>query len=248
MENRPIITLVGRSIPPALEEKYDQWSEGAYIPIYMKLPGMRGIDEYKITKKNFELPSRLFICHSDNLESRKKRSVSPDGIATARDRQITFAMVEQFYVSGYELARTFKKGDLSVKVSNDTIVDGAPVIHIEGYQLPTEQYEKYEGWFNKWASRVYVPLLLEIPGVKACNFFRLVDYKDPRYENVRFVESEMPRFISITYLKDSASAEEFNLSIQLAAFRHDMELEFPGSLKTVWNTEYKLFASHRPQA
>jgi len=245
MENKPTITLIGRSIPPAVEGKYDKWSEGAYIPIFMKLPGMRGIDEYKIIKKNFELPSRLLIYHSDNLESRKKRAVSADGVATARDRQITFGMVEHFFLNTYELVRTLKKGEPSTKVSNDTIVNDAPVIHIEGYQLPAE---KYEGWFNKWASRVYVPLLLEIPGVKACNFFRLVDYKDPRYENVRFVESEMPRFISITYLQDSASAEEFNLSIQLAAFRRNMELEFQDNLKTIWNTEYQLFASHRPQA
>jgi hypothetical protein len=246
METRPIITLAGRTIPPAVEEKYDKWSEGAYIPLYMKLPGMRGIDEYKIIKKNFELPSRLLIYHSDNLENRQKRAASRDAVATARDRQITFGMVEHFFLSTYELERTFKKDELSAKVSNETIVNEAPIIHIEGYEIPANKYEKYEGWFNKWASRVYVPLLLEIPGVKACNFFRLVDYKDPRYENVRFVESEMPRFISITYLQDSASAEEFNLSIQLAAFRRNMELEFPGNLKTIWNTEYELFASHRP--
>jgi hypothetical protein len=246
VENKPIITLSGRTVPPAVEEKYDQWTEGAYIPLYMKLPGIRGIDSYKIIKKNFEVPSRLVIYHRDNLENCKKTAVSQEGIAITRDREITFGMVEAFYVSVYELSRTFKKGEPSAKVSNDTIVNDAPVIHIEGYEIPADKYEKYEGWFNKWASRVYVPLLLEIPGVKACNFFRLVDYRDPRYENVRFVESEMPRFISITYLQDSASAEEFNLSLQLAAFRRNMELEFQDNLKTVWNTEYQLFASHRP--
>jgi hypothetical protein len=212
----------------------------------VKLPGIREIDTYKIVRKNFELPGRLIIYHGDNLENRKKRAVNPDAIATARDRQITFGMIETFFLSLYELVRTFKKDELSAKVSNDTIVNDAPVIHIEGYEIPADKYEKYEGWFNKWASRVYVPLLLEIPGVKACNFYRLEDYKDPRYENIRFVESVMPRYVSITYLKDSASAEEFNLSIQLAAFRRNMELEFQDILKTIWNTEYQLFASHRP--
>jgi hypothetical protein len=223
MENKPIITISGRNVPPAIEEKYDNWTEGAYIPLYMKLPGVRGIDSYKIIRKNFETPARLLIYHSDNLESRKKRAVSADGVAIVRDRQITFGRVENFFSNTYELMRTFKKDEISAKVNNDTI-----------------------DWFNRWASRVYVPLLLEIPGVKACNFFGFVDFKDPRYENVRFVYSKMPHYVSVTYFKDTASAEEFNLSKQLAAYRHDMELEFSGNLKTVWNTEYQLFSSHRP--
>jgi hypothetical protein len=165
MENKPIITISGRNVPPAIEEKYDNWTEGAYIPLYMKLPGVRGIDSYKIIRKNFETPARLLIYHSDNLESRKKRAVSADGVAIVRDRQITFGRVENFFSNTYELMRTFKKDEISAKVNNDTIVNDAPVIHIEGYEIPEDKYEKYEDWFNRWASRVYVPLLLEIPGV-----------------------------------------------------------------------------------
>jgi hypothetical protein len=213
----------------------------------MKLPGIRGVDSYKIIKKNFEVPDRLLIYHGDSLENRKKRAVSPDGIAIVRDRQITFGMVEQFYSSIYELSRTFKNGERSAELSKETIVSDASIIHIEGYEIPAEQYEKYEDWFIKWASRVYVPLLLEIPGVKACNFFRLVDFRDPRYDNLHFIESKMPRYVSITYFQDSASVEEFNLSIKFAAFRHAMEVEFSGNLKTLWNTEYQLISSHRPQ-
>jgi hypothetical protein len=32
VENRPIITISGRSIPPEMEEKYDNWTEGLISP------------------------------------------------------------------------------------------------------------------------------------------------------------------------------------------------------------------------
>jgi hypothetical protein len=212
----------------------------------MKLPGVKGINSYKIIRKNFEVPGHLHIYHRDNLENRKKTAISPDGIAIVRDRQTTFGMVEQFYSNVYELLRSFKKNESSAAVNNETMVNDGPVIHIEGYEIPSDKYEKFEGWFNRWATRVYVPLLLEIPGVNACSFFKLVDYKDPRYDNIRYIVLEMPRYMSITYMKDIASVEECNSSNKFAAFRHAMELEFPSSLKTIWNTEYQQFSSHRP--
>jgi hypothetical protein len=246
MENKPTITIVGRTIPPSILEKYDKWSEGAYMPIYVKLPGLRAIDSYNILRQAFDLPGRLAIYHGDSLESRQRRAINPNAIATARDRQITFGSIETFFVNCYELTRTFQKDRPVTETVNETTVADAPVIHIEGYAFPPAENEKFEVWLNKWAARVYIPLLLEIPGVKACNFFKLLDYQDPRYENTRFIETEMPRYLSITYLKDDAAAAEFNLSPKFAAFRHDLELEFTVNLKTMWNTEYGLFSSHRP--
>jgi hypothetical protein len=116
----------------------------------------------------------------------------------------------------------------------------------EGYEIPVDKYVKFESWFNKWASRIHVPLLLEVPGLKAISFYRLFDFKDPRYDDVRLIELEMPRFISITYLQDNSLAGNFNQSVKLAACRRNMELEFGYSLKTVWNTEYQLVSSRRP--
>jgi hypothetical protein len=65
----------------------------------MKLPGIRGIDSYKIIRKNFDVPGRLLIYHRDSLENRKKLAASPDGIAIVRDRQTTFGMADSFYSS-----------------------------------------------------------------------------------------------------------------------------------------------------
>jgi hypothetical protein len=129
-----------------------------------------------------------------------------------------------------------------------TIVDDAPVIHLEGYKLPQADYAGYESWFNKWVTRFYAPLLLKVPGVKAVNFFILNDYVDPVYADTRFVESEMPRYMSVTYFDSTDAADKYNQSAELAVFQRSLEVEFGGRLKIVWDTEYSLFKSYRPPA
>jgi hypothetical protein len=124
MENRSVITLSGRNIPPEIEEKFDNWTEGAYIPVYIKLQGVRGVDSYRIISPNFKVPGRLMIYHRDNLESRKKTAMSQDGMAIVRDRQITFGMIETFFSSVYELVRTFKNDAFPAKASDCTILRG----------------------------------------------------------------------------------------------------------------------------
>jgi hypothetical protein len=51
--------------------------------------------------------------------------------------------------------------------------------------------------------------------------------------------------MSVTYYDNLKLAEDFRQSLDYIAFRRNMELEF-ASLKTVWDTEYQLFSSHRP--
>jgi hypothetical protein len=249
MENAPVITLSGRTIPPALEEKYNMWRGGAYAPLYMKQPGMKGLDDYKIIKKTLELPGQLSIFHTGlDFESYKKivstYQVNQD---IARDVMVSFKSVVRFWTNAYELMGSFRNSQGSVETKDDTVVGEAPVIHIEGYKLPASDQVQFDNWFNVLASRIYIPLLLKIPGVKATNFFRLMDYRSPNYAWAHFVEKDMPPFISITYFENAASLDGFNQSVELAAFRRSLEVEFSGNLKTVWNTEYQLFSSHRPQ-
>jgi hypothetical protein len=244
MENRPIITFFGRTIPPDLEEKYEMWSEGAYVPIYMKIPGIKGIDSYKIIRENIDLPNLIGLWHGDNFENLKKRQETNQNIsAINRDLHITFRNIEYFWRNSYELIRSFRSSKV---LTEDTIVDDAPVIHIEGYKIPANEYEKYESWFIKWASRIYVPMLLRVSGVKACNFFRLLDYKSPNWANDPNIEKDMPRYMSIIYFDNLKSAEGFQQSLDFAAFRGSLELGFPAALKIVWDAEYQLSSSHRP--
>jgi hypothetical protein len=245
MENRPVISFTGRTAPADIEEKWTMWREGAYIPLYLKAPGVRCIDTYKIIRKTHDLPDYIFIFHGDNFENFKKRQETNQEVAAIdRDMNITFRTVEQFWRNVYELIRSFRNNGAAVK-SMESIVDDAQVISIEGYKLPANEYDKYESWFIKWASRIYVPMLLRVSGVKACNFFRLLDYKSPNWANDPVIEKDMPRYMSVTYYDNLKLAEDFRQSLDYIAFRRNMELEF-ASLKTVWDTEYQLFSSHRP--
>jgi len=161
--------------------------------------------------------------------------------------KVTFKSVIWFWINVYEVMASFRNVVGLVEIKNETLVDSAPVVHIEGYKLPLSEQGRFDDWFNIWASRIHIPLLLKIPGVVASNFFRLTDYQPSAYSWAHFVESDMPPFISLVYFKNKTSSEEFNESVELAAFRRNMELEFSGNLTTVWNSEYQLFSSHRPQ-
>ena len=246
MENVPVITMSARTIPPEIEERYNLWYNTAYGPIYLKTPGIKGIDRYEIIKKNRALPGEINLYHGESFESFKKVYSNPksDRNAAAHDAVTSFNEITRFWLNIYELMGSFRESTQGNVES--TIVEGAPVIHIQGYKIVEPASAKFESWFNKWASQVYIPLLLKIPGLKACNFFTLVDFKDPGYTGVRFVESDMPRYISIFYLEKTESLEDFYQSTELAAFSGSLELGFPDSLKTLWNADYQLFASHRP--
>jgi hypothetical protein len=99
------------------------------MPVYIKLPGIRGIDSYTSAKNNFYMPDRLKIYHSESLDSRIKRTNHPDAMAVSNDRKTTFGMVDYFFMNICELLRTFKSDEQATEASEETIVD-APIIHI----------------------------------------------------------------------------------------------------------------------
>jgi hypothetical protein len=246
MENTPVLTISGRKIPVDIEERYNRWYDAAYGPIFMKTPGMLGIDRYKIIRPDYILPNELDLYHTQNLEAQKKRSLNQDRVAVVRDSSITFHKIQRFWYNTYELMRCFNNNTGSTGNTVNTTVVDAPVLHIEGYRVPAAEDARYEGWFNKWATLIYIPLLLKIPGVRACHFFKLVDYQDPIFATVRFVESDMPRFISLIYLNGLDSLDNFVQTPEFGAFRGSIELGFAESIKIIWDTEYRLLKAYRP--
>lgn len=132
MENAPVITFAGRTVPPALEEKYNMWRVGAYNPLFMKVPGMKGLDDYTIIKKTLELPGQLSIYHNGcDFETRKKVVPADRGNQDiARDVRVTFKSITWFWINAYELMGSFRNSQGSVETKDDTIVDEAPVAQL----------------------------------------------------------------------------------------------------------------------
>lgn len=129
----------------------------------------------------------------------------------------------------------------------DTIVDNTPVVHIEAYKPRPDDLEKYNNWFTRWGSRLYIPLLIKGTGIKAFNYYRVLDFRLPHWENYHLLEPEPPSFLSVSYFEDVKALENFKTSLEYAAFKRSLEYEFSGNVKTIWNSEYQLFVSHRPQ-
>ncbi len=165
MENAQVICLAGRTVPPALEEKFNMWRGGAYNPLFMKMTGIKGLDDYTIIKKTLELPGQLEIYHNGcDFESYKKNVPTYKANQDiARDFMVTFKSAVWFWLNVYELMGSFRNSRGSIETKEDTVVDEAQVIHIEGYKLPASEQVKFDNWFNVWASRIYIPPAAQNP-------------------------------------------------------------------------------------
>jgi hypothetical protein len=245
MENAPATVISAYTVPPEAQERFNKWFDGAYAPLYLKVPGIRGIDRYKNLSSGIDSPGYFHIYHHQNFDTLKKAGDNPDRAAVIRDT-LTWTNA-WFWVMCCQLVRSFRNATFMRDSREDSIVDNAPVVHVEGYKLPSDEFEKYNNWFVRWASRLYIPLLIKGTGIKAFNYYRVLDYQLPQWQNFHFLEPDFPSFLSVSYFEDVKALENFKTSLEYAAFKRSLEFEFSGNVKTVWNSEYQLFMSHRPQ-
>jgi hypothetical protein len=240
MENRPHIMLSSRNIPADIEDKYFNWYDSAYIPLYMNVPGYIEIDNYKIMKKTLDYPDYLSIHHVKNLGVFKEWRQNPVRNDMQKDVVATFYRVTRAWHDVYSLMWAFKS-DIS---SEPNTVDDAPIIHLEGYRVLPAEHDKYEQWFMKWASRLYIPLLMKIPGLKAYNYFHHSDFS-MRLTEQSYLEAEIAPYISILYFDNPAAYENYKASLEYAVFKRNMELELSGGISKIWDVEYQIRKSWR---
>jgi len=241
MENAPHIMLVGRNIPADSEDRYFKWYDEVYNILYMKIPGYAGIDNYRVAKQTLDYPGIFSIQHLKNRRSVEEASKNPDRQALQKDHNATFYRIEWVWHEVYFLIGSFRNDSNSPEA---TIVENAPIIHIDGYRVPTAEHGKYNQWFIKWASRIYIPLIMNSPGLTAYNCFKLSDFS-MRFPGHTYIEAEIPSYVSISYFDNTQSFEQYEASPANAALRRSMELELPGGLNRIWSVEYQLRKSWR---
>jgi hypothetical protein len=244
MEDAPVIVASASTEPAAIEERFNKWFDGAWAPIYLKTPGLKGIDRYKNLAPGIDSPVYLNMYHHQNINTLKKFGEDRDRKAVIQDLQ-TWPN-EMFLVRACQLVRSFRNPEFSQGKISDTFVAEAPVLHIEGYQVPAAAMTKYADWFARWASRLYIPLLIKGTGIKVFNYYRLLDYQLPHWENYQFLETEFPSVISLSYFDDVRAFDIFKTSLEYAAFKRSLEIELSSAVKTIWGAEYQLFKSYRP--
>jgi hypothetical protein len=241
MENAPHITFVGRNVPANLAEKYFKWNDGAYAPTYVKVLGASGIDRYQIIRESLDYPNSVLIYHRENRKGYEELIQNPTRDALQKDYDATFYRLEWFWHDVFALMGTFRKES---SAAESTIVEDAPVIHIEGYRIPSGEQGKYEQWFMKWFSHVYAPILIKSPGLKAYNCFKLSGFS-MRWPDRIYVNTEIPPYISILYFDNIQAFDDYRASPEYMAFKRNLELEFAQSMTTVWDVEYQVVKSWR---
>jgi hypothetical protein len=236
MENAAHIILVGRNIPSDIEDRYFKWYDEVYNPMYMKMPGNEGIDNYKVAKQTLDYPGNFSIHHYKNRNYLEELSKNPDRHALQQDHNATFYRIEWVWHEIYLLIGSFRNDS---KSRETTIVENAPIIHLDGYRVPTAEHGKYDQWFMRWASRIYIPLIMNSPGLTAYNCFKLSDFS-VRFPGHTYIETEIPPYVSISYFDNMQSFEKYEASPAYAALKRSMELELPGGLNRIWSVEYQL--------
>jgi hypothetical protein len=241
MENAPYLNIAGNNVPPEIAEKFYRWYDEVYGALWIKIPGVVGIDRYQIAQNNFDYPGNISLYHHENRKAAENYNNDETRLNLKKDQQATFYRIQRVWHDYYVSIGSFRKDPLP---KESTIVDGAPLIHIEGYKLAPENLDKYDQWFLRWASRIYIPILLKCPGLKACNWFKLSDVS-PRWNDTKYVATEIAPYISIWYFESNEAFQNYAASHEYAAFKRILELEFASCLTTIWNVEYSLVKSWR---
>jgi hypothetical protein len=241
MENAPHIILAGRNIPPDIKERYYKWNDAAYVPLYLNIPGYIELDYYEIIKKSLEYPESLNIHHAKKRRTFEESRKNQSRIDLQKDYDATFYRMVWLWHEVYYLIGSFSRDSTSPEV---TFVENAPFIHFEGYRVPTSEQDKFDQWFMKWASHVYIPLILKSPGLKGCNCFKLSDLS-MRWPGHKYLATEIPACMFIFYFENAQAFENYEQSPECAALKRSMELELPDDVKIIWNVEYQLAKSWR---
>jgi hypothetical protein len=245
MENAPVTLFRGRNVPPELREKFQNWMFEAYIPILLKIPPLEAVEYYQILKENPLYPGLMGVYHYQNAPVTDSRARNPDWNAVFRDQATTFARVENFWSEQYYLLRSF--GELALPVSKDGKTGDTPVMHIEAFRLSAEEQERYNEWFVKWAYRVYIPVLMKLPGLNKYSYYQqtgLAVRASEQYIGKRVV-TEYPRYISVLLFENLKAFENYENSPELVAFKRAMSFEISNNIVPEWYVQYQLVRSWR---
>jgi hypothetical protein len=136
MENAPVLLFSGNRIypgaDPELSARYLGWSEESYIPLRVSRSGTRGADRYEIVITRPEYPSRLTTIHCGNTTQVEKDLKDPDRIALIADMKtwVDRRVMQNIWGHYYELMKGFRNEGGEVISKQETIVEGAPFLHL----------------------------------------------------------------------------------------------------------------------
>jgi heme-degrading monooxygenase HmoA len=245
MENRPLIRLATSNIHPEYRERFSNWYNEVYAPMIIKMvEGYKAIESYRIVKESPQYFRSLAIVYFESLDGWMKAQNAPFYKEFVKDQDTMWANRREVgWTALYELIKSFRSSSFTEKAGEFKPED-APIVHIEGYELPPADEEKYDNWFTKFGNEVYVPLLIKLPGLQQFSRYKF-RYTYSPYAVVPKVPIVYPAYVSIIRFEDIKSFENFEKSPELAAFRQGLRIEFPKNLEYKWYVQYQLMRSWR---
>jgi hypothetical protein len=247
MDVKPFITMIFNSATPAadheISERYNQWANEFYLPLYVKIPGVTGADRYAIVQPNPQYPEAGSFFHVESLGAWENVSRSPERLAINADllawekRHVR----EYIWMAGYQLVKSIRSKIIESRENKDTKIEKAPFMHLEAYHLAPADRERFFNWFSEFGWNGCVPLLVKLPGLKGYDFLENAEIKPV----IPVREMDYPPYLSIMYFEDKASFENYTHSQELAIFQKTMRNVFPLGLGLEWYVQYQLIKSFR---
>ena len=242
MENAPVISISGMSpypgVEPELWDRFLKWFMEVYGPLMMRWPARKGIDFYLSASKSPLMPFLFIINHHEDVTTQQNATKMPEmvsiyaDIANWQKRNVTDLVV----AAGYQLIKSFRTGISLPGDNQDTRIENAPLMHVEGCDLSTESEKKYNKWFVEYGIGIFIPLLMKQPGIKGYDYYRFNGFQ-MRPFNTRGMGC--PAYLSMIYFEDSQAFDSFERSPELATFNKTMRSVFPLGLNYKWYTQYE---------
>jgi hypothetical protein len=203
---------------------------------------MEAWDYYHIVVESPEYPLTGNLVHSESIEDAESWMKTPEnkGIADDMANWVKRGIVEYFWHVRYELIKSFRSGTVST-VKEDTIIENAPIMHIEAYCFSTEEEERYGKWLREYGFNVFMPLFMNLLGLKGYDCFKYLG----SVSTGNAKETKYPLYLSIVYFENMKAFENYTKSAELVVFQKGLRNVFPRGPVYKWYVQYRLVQSLR---
>ncbi len=247
MENRPVIAFSAFSpAPGASVEDYERqlkWDRVVYPSVVMSIPQVIGLDYYYIIKQNLQYPDRVSISHYKNLGDWRESIASTQRTDLGNEFRswIDRGVLDYIWSAAYSLMHSLRGKPIFSGKNEDTRINDAPIIHIEGYNLLPEEREKYIKWFGEYGSEMLLQYLRTLPGLAGYDLYHHTGLRMREFAT----ELDYPELLSIIYFDNVQAHDYFFRSPELEGFYKAMRNALPRRLSYKWFVEYQMIDTHR---
>ena len=243
MANAPVIEITGTDLPLDSIEAYNKRLAETNVHFLLTEPSWRQLYRYQIIHETPGYPTFVTIWHFENFEVCKESILGPVRKENLRDVQYLLKKFGGGFVwyTVYEIEKSFCSKPIPVPSgAEDTRIEGASVVHFEALKLTPEQNDRYNRWFEKWGYDLFVPLIMKTPGLIAYDRFKWTGWKGD-YADAR--EIDYPANLSLLYFENIKAFEDYEKSLEVAAFRKVQANDFPEGLRYWYYAQFELKGS-----